>query len=536
MCKWPSAYSHVVHGEQADANIRFSVAQAKTGTGKTLAFLVPIIQRIIAEEPQLAYRTRQAARSDDIRAIILSPTRELAEQIGVEAKRLCAGTGVIVQTAVGGTQKREMLRKTRMMGCHLMVATPGRLHDLLSDASSGIDAPNLQALVLDEADRMLDVGFSTELEAILSFLPHRADVPRQTLLYSATMPKNVVGLARKFIDASNFEFVQTIRADEAPTHERVPQFILPCKGYENMAPTLLELIRRDVRKSLEDPEKRPFKAIVFLPTTSAVVTYSSIFRRIKYNDRLIPRVWDIHSKLTQQQRTRNATEFRNSAAGILFSSDVTARGMDFPNVTHVIQIHLPTDREHYIHRIGRTGRAGKEGQGWLIVSDNEVPVARERLPGLPIQRATGFESAAFEATNMSDLPQSFEDILSAAKKLPYELFSSMYQSYLGGAARGMNKNDLVADLNNMARISWGLEEPPAVPQKIASVLGFVQGLRIQENHPVRHHRGGMGPRDGPGFRGRGGGRDSHDGFAMLERSSQAHDQSRGRRHRAPASF
>ncbi|GAB1318938.1 hypothetical protein MFIFM68171_09148 [Madurella fahalii] len=512
------------------------VAQAKTGTGKTLAFLVPIIQRIIADQPKLAYRAREGARSDDIRAIILSPTRELAEQIGVEARKLCAGTGVIVQTAVGGTQKREMLRRTRMMGCHLMVATPGRLHDLLSDASTGIDAPNLQALVLDEADRMLDVGFSTELEAILSFLPQRSDVPRQTLLYSATMPKNVVGLARKFIDASNFEFVQTIKADEAPTHERVPQFILPCKGYENMAPTLLELIRRDVKKSLENPEQHPFKAIVFLPTTSAVVTYSSIFRRIKYNDRLIPRVWDIHSKLTQQQRTRNATEFRGSASGILFSSDVTARGMDFPNVTHVIQVHLPVDREHYIHRIGRTGRAGKEGQAWLIVSDNEVPVARERLPGLPIQRATGFESAAVEATSVSDLPQTFEDVLGAAKKLPYELLSSMYTSYLGGAARGMDKNDLVADLNNMAKISWGLEEPPAVPQKMANLLGYVQGLRVQESHPVRQHRGGMGFRDGSGFRGRGGGRDSQDGFAMLERSSREYDQSRGRRQRATPSF
>ena len=133
------------------------------------------------------------ARSDDIRDIIVSPTRELAEQIAVEAAKLVRGTGIIVQSAVGGTQKRMMLSKVRREGCHLLVGTPGRLNDLLADPSSGIAAPNLQALVLDEADRMLEVGFQQELMEIIKSLPDRRDVPRQTLLFSATIPKNVVG-------------------------------------------------------------------------------------------------------------------------------------------------------------------------------------------------------------------------------------------------------------------------------------------------------------------------------------------------------
>jgi ATP-dependent RNA helicase MSS116 len=474
------------------------------------------------------------ARSDDIRAVILSPTRELAEQIGVEARNLCAGTGVIVQTAVGGTQRNQMLRKTQREGCHLLVATPGRLADILSDATTGIDCPNLSALVLDEADRMLDVGFERELNEILSFLPNRAEVPRQTLLYSATMPKNVVGLARKFVDPTNFEFVQTIRSDEAPTHERVPQFIVPCRGFENLAPTLLELIRRDVRKTLEDSSQRPFKAIVFLPTTASVVAYSSIFRRIKYNDSLIPTVLDIHSKLTQNERTRNASQFKNMESGILFSSDVTARGMDFPNVTHVIQVHLPNDRDHYIHRIGRTGRAGKEGQAYLLVSDAEVQGARERLPGLPIQRVKDFESATFQVTNLEDLPQTFAEVLEASKKQPYDVLQSMYAAFLGGASRGMDKETLVNEINRMAMYSWGMEEPPAVSPTAAA--HYKPGLlRIAE----RRRRSGFGDRGGFDDRGgfgdrahrnsRGPRRD-RDSFSVLERSSEQ----RGRSRRAPS--
>jgi ATP-dependent RNA helicase MSS116 len=499
-----------------------SVAQAKTGTGKTLAFLVPIVQRIIAGQPELEKpRGGGRARSDDIRAIILSPTRELAEQIGVEAKKLCQGTGVIVQTAVGGTQKNLMLRKTRIEGCHLLVATPGRLYDLLTDQSSGIDAPRLAALVLDEADRMLDVGFKTELESIVRYLPAREEVPRQTLLYSATLPKNVVGIARQFINPTNFEFVQTVRADEVPTHERVPQFIVPCRGFENLAPTLLELIRRDVARSTSDPERLPFKAIVFLPTTYSVMSYSYLFRRLKYNDRSMPQVFDIHSKLNQGARTRSAEDFRDAKSAILFSSDVSARGMDFPNVSHVIQVHLPQDRDLYIHRIGRTGRAGKQGEAYLLASDVEIPAARDRLPGLPIQRCTDFECASIDVTKADTLPDNFEQIREAAKRAPYDILRETYTSLLGNAIKDVDRQDVVHEVNNLAKYGWGMEEPPAVTPRFVQNLGRgIRGLRIAESGISRHDgsRGGFGGRGGGfgGRDGRGGGRNS-DPFADMER-------------------
>ncbi len=204
-----------------------SVAQAKTGTGKTIAFLLPLLQRMINEDPTLATKSaKYQARPDDIRGIIMSPTRELAEQIAEEARRLTRHTGLVVQSAVGGTQKNQMLYKTRREGCHLLVATPGRLYDLLSDERSGIGAPNLAAMVLDEADRMLDVGFERELNAIINILPKPDEKVRQTMLVSATIPDSVIRLTRSMVRADDFEFVQTISESESLTHDHVDQNVV----------------------------------------------------------------------------------------------------------------------------------------------------------------------------------------------------------------------------------------------------------------------------------------------------------------------
>ncbi|KAL2267639.1 hypothetical protein VTJ83DRAFT_4916 [Remersonia thermophila] len=513
------------------------VAQAKTGTGKTLAFLTPIVQRILnrlQEEDSNWRRRRPDAR--DIQAIVVSPTRELAEQISAEAKRLCQGTGVVVQTAVGGTMKRMMLHKARREGCHLLVATPGRLYDLLSDPESGIAAPRLAALVLDEADRMLEVGFAAELEQITELLPSRSEVPRQTLLYSATLPKDVVGIARRYIDPKNFEFVQTVRADETPTHERVPQYIVPCRGFQNIAPAVLEFVRNELVAAKEaakeeNPEALPFKAVVFLPTTAAVLFYTYLFQRIRFHDRRFPRIYDMHSKLTQATRTKNSEAFRNAQSAILFSSDVAARGMDFPNVTHVLQVHLPQDRDIYIHRIGRTGRAGKGGQAYLFVSNIEINTARRRLPGLPIQRCTSIESAEVDVSDGAALPPAFQEIREASSMAPHEVLKNMYTSLLGNSLKGVDVQSIVDELNEMTKHQWGMDEPPAVSRRfLDSLPRGISGLNVMsESHRsprgVGDRRGGFGDRGfgdrGFGDRGFGGRRDSQprrfkDDFERME--------------------
>ncbi|KAG7107914.1 ATP-dependent RNA helicase cyt-19 like protein [Verticillium longisporum] len=458
------------------------VAQARTGTGKTLGFLIPVLQRMLQEDPSLATRSaRYDARSDDIRGIVLSPTRELAEQIAVEAEKLTRGTGLVVQRAVGGTQKSEMLRRCKREGCHLLVATPGRLNDLLEDPRSGIAAPNLAAIVLDEADRMLDVGFKTELQEIVDKLPDVRDKPRQTLLFSATIPKDVVQLAREWVRPDNFDFIQTVSQGEALTHERVKQHLVPCRGWGNVFPALFEVIEKESANRRANPDLPPFKAMVFLPSTAmvdlAADAFNAGFRQSTglFNLR-------IHSKLTQQGRTRAADRFRELNSGILFSSDVTARGMDFPNVTHVIQAGPPSDREHYIHRIGRTARQGKEGEGWLIISQTDIGTARHELGGLPIEPNRTIVSAEVDltaATEDQDRTPVFDTTMDALKRVPRSSLAATYMSLFARVTR-QNVRDRVEELKEWFVNGIGLENTPAMSPKTADKLGLrrVEGLNI----------------------------------------------------------
>ncbi|CAK7232017.1 hypothetical protein SBRCBS47491_008125 [Sporothrix bragantina] len=459
------------------------VAQAKTGTGKTLAFLIPVIQRMINDQPSLARRSRVSrASSDDIRAIIMSPTRELAEQIGEEARKLVRDTGIVVQTAVGGTHKASMLRRTKYEGCHLLVATPGRLNDILS-SEDDIAAPNLSALVLDEADRMLDVGFDRELREILRYLPSRAQVPRQTMLFSATVPKNVVQLARTYVDPKNFEFVQTINPDDTLTHEKVPQNLIAVDSHANLHPTLLELIHRETEAA---PEGQPFKAVVFLGTTNFVQLTQMVFFNMHRDGHRLPRMFHIHSKLNQGQRTLAANNFRKASSAILFSSDVTARGMDFPNVTHVIQVGVPPDREQYIHRLGRTGRANKSGQGWLLLAENELNQARRILTHLPIKRVDGFKSAEYDMSvkDGKDEPETIGPVAAAAQRLPRGLMEETYLSFFGGMSRDRSLQVACDNANAMALYSWGMEEPPAISEALAKKRGLqkIRGMNIKRGN------------------------------------------------------
>lgn len=460
------------------------VAQAKTGTGKTLAFLIPTFQRMLNADPELMNpRSKRAASSEDIRAICISPTRELAEQIGVEARKLARGTGIVVQTAVGGTQKREALQKMKREGCHLLVATPGRLNDLLSDRAARVAAPSLQAMVLDEADRMLDVGFADEIESIMQNLPLVHEVDRQTLLFSATIPNNVVKLAKSLIKVDNFEFIQTIDESEAPTHERIPQNLAVVAGYENWLPSILEIAQKAVQKG-----DNPFKAIVFFNSTALVQYAQGVLEQAPLFRQNRIRSWDIHSKLSQAQRTRAAESFRRAQSGILISSDVTARGMDFPGVTHVIQVGLPPDRDQYIHRIGRTGRAGKAGEGWILLAAEELPEARARLPGLPIKPTQELESARVELENgIPDGPtkELFEQVRQGYKDLPEQAFEQVYISVLGQkTSRVWSPEAMVNLLNRWCKHGLDLAETPGMSATSARKRGFhgIPGLRVIEGY------------------------------------------------------
>ncbi|PHH80338.1 hypothetical protein CDD80_1977 [Ophiocordyceps camponoti-rufipedis] len=448
------------------------VAQAKTGTGKTLAFLVPLLQRMLIEDPKLASRASfGTAKSNDIRGIVLSPTRELAEQIAVEARRVTRNTGLVVQCAVGGTQKSFMLRQTQRQGCHLLVATPGRLNDLLRDPSSGIDAPNLAALVLDEADRMLDVGFEQELNEITSYLPSPKEKVRQTMLVSATIPDDVIRLARTMIRPDDFRFIQTIGRDEVLTHDRVPQHLVHVRSWANVFPALFELIDRELEAFRQGQRRMPFKAIVYFNTTALVELAADLSYLRRRSGEMKASSFSIHSKLQQAARTRAADAFRTSGCAVLFSSDVTARGMDFPNVSHVIQVDTPRDRESYIHRLGRTARGDKEGEGWILAPQVTLQSTRRLLHGLPINPNNSLTSSGVKVES-GEVSRHHEEMKEFGRDVA-ACFTAAYKSVFGlGVATAQDKNALVDDVNLWAINGFGLAEPPSVGNDWARQMGL----------------------------------------------------------------
>ncbi|KAK1640987.1 DEAD/DEAH box helicase [Colletotrichum phormii] len=499
------------------------VAQAKTGTGKTLAFLIPIVQRMLAADPSLATRrARYQASSKDIRGIIISPTRELAEQIAIEAEKLCANTGLVVQRAVGGTRKGEMLHKTRREGCHLLVGTPGRLNDLLEDPYSGIEAPNLAAIVLDEADRMLDVGFERELQSIVDQLPDVRTSNRQTLLFSATIPKNVIALARQWVRPDNFDFIQTIDKDDVLTHDRVDQHVVHCRGWANVFPAMYELIDKEIAKRTADREMMPFKALVFLPTSALVDLVGDVDISMR-GDRDRVQGWRIHSKLTQAQRTKSAELFRKARSGILFSTDVTARGLDFPNVTHVIQIGATSDREQYIHRLGRTARAGKEGEGWIFLSDSEMETARRELQGLPLKPNKTIECAQHDFTSGAEPTALCKKVTEASSRVDPQVLEVAYLSMFG-----QNRDNVQAKVDELRE--WWIDameqdDTPALSASTVEKRGLrrIKGLNVRQ--PGSRYGSDSGDRGGfsrggdRGDRGgfsRGGDRGDRGGFSRRE--------------------
>ena len=493
-----------------------------------------------------AGRRRNRTAPSEIRALIISPTRELAEQIAVEARKVAFGTGLIVQTAVGGTHKRAGLIKIQKEGCHLLIGTPGRLKDILSDPWTGVSAPKLNTLILDEADRLLDQGFSADIDEIQTMLPKPTEVDRQTLMFSATVPREVMQMVRQTLKP-NFKHVNTVREDEVPTHERVPQKLVYLRGLENGLPAVLELAKNWQARRDNGEDLRPFKAIVYFNSTAETKISADVFNNVRRSSEFRQSslcnmtMLEINSRLSQALRTRSADSFRRAREGILFSSDVTARGMDFPDVTHVIQVGIPRDRETYIHRLGRTARAGKEGEGWLLMHKGEQDALRKRLGRLPI----AIDSTSLP-TATADMSQELPESTPAGKTVNQlkEAFididtMSKIQSYMGQlgttTTNFSSKGDALEALNNMALNGYGMSTPPEINPRVAQLMGLnrIAGVKVGDGSRMRGPREGGFSRGGDrGFsRGdRGGisrGGDRGDGFSRGDRGGFSRGGDRG---------
>ena len=458
--------------------------------------------------------------STDIRAIIVSPTRELAEQIAEEARKVTRDTGVIVQTAVGGSAKIMGLRKIRREGCHILVGTPGRLNDILSDPYSQVRAPNLSCFVLDEADRLLDIGFAPDIQRMQDHLPNRREIDRQTLLYSATVPREVMQIVRHTMKP-DFQFVRTVQEGEQQTHEKVPQRLVTVPGFENYLPALLELCKRELSPAAgaTGGPARPFKAIVYFSATASVSLTAAVLNNLRHSGRSVfhqsplhpATVIEIHGKLTQEQRTRAADSFRRADSAILLSSDVTARGMDFPNVTHVIQVGLPVSQEQYVHRIGRTGRGDKTGEGWILLTKIEANEIRRKLPDMPLQPDYTLETAKVDMRKDAQLPEHAANTLiqvgEAMKMVPRGLKTNVYMASMSSNAWWPDKQILVDAFNDLAKYGWGMESPPMISPFMARKMNLTRVNGISIGHEERKTNFADNSRD-QGMRNYGGGRGS----------------------------
>jgi len=323
------------------------LAKAPTGSGKTLAFAIPLVERL----------DRGDARPS---ALVLVPTRELAAQVAVEVAAL-APSGVEVATVYGGVPVHTQAKRARR--AHVLVATPGRLNDLLERKAVSLD--RVAILVLDEADRMLDMGFKPQVDRIVRQLPR----DRQTMFFSATLDARVGELARAY--TSN-----PVSCEAAPIADEgveVEHRFIPVQPDDKVA-TLAELLRED--RGL---------ALVFVRTRRGA---DRLVKKLAFHQ--IEAV-ALHGDLNQNQRERALRRFESGHATTLVATDVAARGLDLAGITHVINFDPPAEHSGYVHRVGRTGRAGRGGVGiTLVLPDQQGDVSRvARMAGQTEQFASG---------------------------------------------------------------------------------------------------------------------------------------------------
>ena len=325
------AIPHVLDGKDV-------CAAAQTGTGKTAAFTLPVMDRL-----------GRAQKKQGPLCLIVTPTRELAQQIEKVAEAVAAHTNHRVLTVVGGVGYDPQLKALKA-GVDILVATPGRLIDLCD--RDAVRLKNVETLVVDEADRMLDMGFWPSMRKIISMLPH----DRQTLLFSATLDQNVMSQVGSILHEP--EYVEIAR--KGTTAETIDQFIMPVDAMQK--PELLYAV-------LE--EKGASRVLIFTRTKSRADATAKRLRRKGY------KAAAIHADRTQAQRTRALEDFRNDRIDVLVATDVLARGIDIPEIDHVINYDVPRNPEDYVHRIGRTGRAGETGYSLTFVAPDEITPLRD---------------------------------------------------------------------------------------------------------------------------------------------------------------
>ncbi|XP_076937927.1 putative DEAD-box ATP-dependent RNA helicase 48 [Bidens hawaiensis] len=429
-----------------------ALVKAKTGTGKSAAFLLPAIETVLK-----ASVNNTAKRVPPICVLILCPTRELASQITAEANVLLKHhVGIGVQPLVGGTRFKVDQKRLETEPCHIIVATPGRLLDHIEN-KSGFSARlmGLQMLVLDEADHLLDLGFRKDMEKIVDCLPRK----RQSLLFSATLPKEVRRVSQLVLKREH-AYINTVGLGP-DTHDKVNQSYV-IAPHEQHFQIVNHLLKDHI---FQVPN---YKVIVFCTTSMMTSLMFSLLREMKMNVR------ELHSRKPQLYRTRVSEEFKEEKQLILITSDVLSRGMNYPDVSLVIQVGVPVDREQYINRLGRTGREGKDGEGILLLAPWEEYFL-EAIKDLPLNKSP---SPHLDPDTKIKIEKSMAKVDLSVKEAAYHAWLGYYNSI---REIGRDKTTLVEQAKGFSE-TIGLEKVPALFRKTVIKMGLkdIPGIRVRK--------------------------------------------------------
>jgi len=350
---------------------RDCLVQARTGTGKTIAFLLPALQNLL---------TAKDLSPSHVGVLVLAPTRELAQQIADECDKLTSlcHPKLECHVAVGGSNKKSQLAKFMRGKPAVLVATPGRLIDYLGDEATRQKFAKVRIVVLDEADRMLDQGFAPALMKILQLIPPKAAARWQGMCFSATMPPAIDKVLHLVLKPDHVR-ITTIEEGGEPTVDAIPQSVVPVADIADVLPALHALLAHEQASG-------SVKAVVFCSTARQAGLLYQLFAAPGNAAPGGVAVFQMHSRMSQPARNKTVEEFKVAKSGVMFASDVVGRGMDFPDIGLVIQIGLPMDKEQYVHRVGRTGRAGKLGRAVMVLIPEEMKFVQKN-PEFPMKTA-----------------------------------------------------------------------------------------------------------------------------------------------------
>nr|WP_184247890.1 DEAD/DEAH box helicase [Gracilibacillus halotolerans] len=433
------------------------IGQAQTGTGKTAAFGIPMIEKI---EPN--------ARK--IQGLVVAPTRELAIQVSEELHKLGRENRVKTLPVYGG-QHMERQIKALKNGPHIVVATPGRLLDHLRRRTIRVD--DVRVAVLDEADEMLNMGFIDDIRSILEAIPEE----RQTLLFSATMPKEILDIAKTLM--KNPEKVQ-VKSKEM-TVSNIDQFFVEVTEKQKFD-TLTNLLDIHV----------PELAIIFGRTKKRVDELTEGLQARGF------RAEGIHGDLTQGKRTSVLNKFKLGRIEILVATDVAARGLDISGVTHVYNFDIPQDPESYVHRIGRTGRAGKTGEAISFITPREVPHLHL------IEKVTKSKMKRMQAPSYDEAKRGLQQL--TAEKIMKAIQQSDLQEYRETATELLDEHDSVTII--AAALKMMTRERRQTPVTLTSVqpVSVKHGSKNKGSYSQRGRGGGGDKRGSFNRKGKQGGR------------------------------